>query len=746
MRRATFIPPALLLAAALLLLLVAMAFKGGLLALPEAPAAAAPGTFDTHRAMARLKRILGDQAPHPVDSAANDRVRARLIAELRAAGLQPRVTDDFTCNGSAKGRTIACARIRNVVATVGPAQGRHVLLVSHYDSTPAGPGASDDGIGMAAMIETATLLRREKLVRPVSFLFDEGEESGLLGARAFLDRDPLASHVGALVNLESRGVSGPAIMFETSRPNGAAVAAYREAAARPVANSMTTDFYRLIPNSTDVAVFEEKDWTILNFAVIGNETRYHAPGDTLAALDRRSVAHMGEQALATARVLARGDAPAAGNRLYADLLGRAMIAVPAVSGRILLGLLLILFAWQALARGGGLGRAAAAVALALLGSAAFVFAADALVSLVRPGAWWRAFPEAAGIGVYGSALAVSLLAILQLTRPLARDRLRIAFWLVFLLLGAGISFVAPGAAIFFLAPPAVAGLGMAAERRRPGAERIAALLAWLLLFLSWAPLLDLTEILLDMDAAWIFAPVAALILLPALIELKPLATRLPARAAGAVLAAATLLAWLPAILVPAYSLDRKQEFVIEYVRDRAEAKARWMVMHDGAPLPDAFTRLGPVERDLEVPWSTRERWAVPAPDLPLEAPALERLGETPTAGGRIVSLRLHMRGSQVFRLRFAPGVVIRSARAGGWARLFGTGGKAEDAVFRCHGRSCEGLRFDLHLAGSAPAAATLIGIRSGLPAAARPLIEARPPTASPQYVADSSIAVARVRI
>ena len=102
------------------------------------------------------------QRPHPVDSAANDAVRDRLLAELRAIGLDPRVTDDFTCNGAAKARTIACARIRNVVATIGPAQGRHVLLVSHYDSTPAGPGASDDGIGVAAMLETAFLLKERE--------------------------------------------------------------------------------------------------------------------------------------------------------------------------------------------------------------------------------------------------------------------------------------------------------------------------------------------------------------------------------------------------------------------------------------------------------------------------------------------------------------------------------------------------------------------------------------------------------
>jgi hypothetical protein len=735
---------ALLLAAGLLALLLALVFKGGLLALPDTPAAV-PGGFDTQRALARLQRVLGPQVPHPVDSDASDGVRDRLVAEMRAAGLDPRIEDRFTCNGSAKGRSIACARIRNVVATIGPAQGKHLLLVSHYDSTPAGPGASDDGIGVAAMLETAFLLRNEKLNRPVTFLINEGEETGLIGARSFLEGDPVAGRVDSLINLESRGVTGPAIMFETSRPNGAAVSAFARSSSRPVANSMTTDFYRLIPNSTDVAVFEEKDWTILNFAVIGNETRYHSPGDDLAALDPRSVGHMGSQALATARTLAAGEPEAAGNRLYADIAGRFLVDFPAPIGFVLLGLLVLTFLWLCRRRPGGIARSAATVGAALLGSLALAFAAQLLIGLIRPGAWWRAFPEAAGAGAYGVAIAASMLALLLLARPIARDRLRAGFWLIFLLLGAAISLLAPGAAIFFLAPPFAAAIGMLAEPHRPGVERVGAAAAWALLFLTWAPLLDLTEILLDMDAAWIFAPVAALILLPALIELKPLATRLPARTLTLGLVALALLSWLPALLAPAYSSDRKQEFVIEYVRDATKGDARWMVMHDGAALPDAFTALGRAEKGRDVPWSTRERWAFPAPLLPFEAPGLERIGERASGGGRTVSLRLLTRGAQVVRLRFKPEAGLVAVRAGGTLRRFGKGDRDEDYVLRCHGRSCDGLRIDLRLAGPEPVEAILVGTRSGLPAEAKALVRSRPALASPQYIADSSIAVATVR-
>src|SRR3954463_7359985 len=312
----------------LALLVAAMAMKAWLTTVPEL-APARPGGFDQARAPARLARVLGDQRPHSVDTQADDAVRARLIAELRAIGLSPRVTDDWACNGAPRSRGIGCARVRNVVATIGPATGPHLLLVSHYDSTPTGPGAADDGIGVASMLEIASILRDRKLARPVTFLFDEGEEAALLGAKAFLERDPLAGRVDSAINLEARGVTGPAIMFETSRPNGSAIRHFARTAVRPVANSMTADIYRLIPNSTDVTVFAGRPWTILNYAIIGNETRYHSPGDTIAALDRRSLQHMGDQVLAASEEIA--DAPAedrGGDRLYADLLGRGLVSVP----------------------------------------------------------------------------------------------------------------------------------------------------------------------------------------------------------------------------------------------------------------------------------------------------------------------------------------------------------------------------------------------------------------------------------
>lgn len=730
-----------LIAALLLALLAAMGMKGALVPIPGPPIGTiGVGDFNTARAMERLQRVLGDQRPHPVDSAADDSVRERLLGELRALGLAPRVADSFTCNGAALAQTVSCARIRNVVATLGPAEGRHVLLVSHYDSTPAGPGAADDGIGIASMLEIAALLKDRRLERPVSLLFNEGEETGLIGARAFLDKDPLAARVDSLVNLESRGTTGPAIMFETSRPNGRAIRHYDRSVPRPAANSLTTDFSRLIPNQTDVAVFKERPWTILNFAIIGNETRYHSPDDSLANLDPRSLRHMGEQALQVTADLAGGaTAPAGGELLYGEVIGIGLVTLPLWLGLGLLGALLLGFAGLARARRGGIGRGAAALVLAMADAAVTAFLLHRLIGWLRPGEYWRAHPEWISLAIDATAMASAAVALLWVTGPVARDRLRIAFWLVFLALGAGLCLVAPGAAIYFLLPPLLAGVGLLWSR----AERIATGLALLALAIHWLPLLHLSQVLLDFDGGWVFAPVSVLILFPFLIELKCALARLGRERVTALLAAAAALAWLPAAFAPAYSVERKQRLSLEYVWDEASGKARWMAYHDRGPLPAG---MGEAERGVEVPWSSYRRWAVDARGPAVAPPLLEGLAGRVERGHRLISFRLRSRGSDVVRLVGPKGARFLAVRAGGAFRRFGEGEAKEAPVWRCHGRSCDGLEVTLLVAGTAPVEATVVGIRSGLPSEGAVLARGRADKAQPQYVPDTTVAVDRVRL
>ncbi|MBX3562404.1 MAG: M20/M25/M40 family metallo-hydrolase [Sphingomonas sp.] len=722
-------------------LLTAMALKGELVRLPAPAETPAADRFDANRSAARLARILGDERPHPVDSDANDAVRERLITEMRALGLSPRVTDDFACNGFERSRAISCARVRNVIATLGPAQGPHLLLSAHYDGTFAGPGAADAGIGVAALLEIAHHLRGQRLARSVTLLFNEGEEMGLIGARAFLERDPLAARVDTLINLEARGVEGPAIMFETSRPNGAAIALYRAASARPVANSLTADLYGLIPNSTDVTVFAERPWTILNFAIIGNETRYHSAGDDLAAFDRRSLRHMGDQALALTRTIAASAAPAeaSGQRIYMDLLGLHLIEMPQIAGLALLGLLLFFFAvtsWRRRA----IGRPLATLVAALGAGQMLAWAGQFALGLIRSGDYWRAWPVATTTAVYACALAGALLTLRFIARDADTRQLRAAFWFLFMVQGAVLAAVAPGGTVFFLLPPLVMATGMMLADRHRFAERIGAIAAILLLFITFGPALALFEELMSNGPHFLLAPLGAIILLPALVELKPLIARIRPVFAAAGASDLALIAWIAVAFVPAYSADRQQRFGIDYLWDADAREGRWAINNDGAPVPyDA-----PWER-RKLPFSDARRWQAPAPALDVPAPRATLIGETRDGEARRLRLRIATNGAPIVSLITPPDSALIAAGMPGFLRPYGEGAADDRWVLRCVGRSCDGAELDLVVRGADPIEFFILGSRPGLPEEGAALAAARPVAARPQYSPDSTLSFARLR-
>ncbi|HZB70037.1 MAG TPA: M20/M25/M40 family metallo-hydrolase, partial [Sphingomicrobium sp.] len=440
--------PATLIVLVIAVLLGALAAKSWLVPLPSVRKSSTPSEFNVHRAQARLTDLIGEAVPHPGDTAANDIVRDRLVAQLSTMGLKPLVRDVMACNALEKARGVSCARVRNVVATIGPGSGRHLLLNAHYDSSTAGPGAGDDGAGVATLLEVAFILKDEPLRRPVTFLFNEGEELGLVGAQAFLQRDPLAARVDSLINLEARGTTGPVNMFETSRPNGAAIRAYSRAVKRPVASSLATDVYLQLPNYTDVNSFAERGWTMLNLAMTGNETRYHSAGDDLHALDDRSLQHMGDQTLGLSRELAKGVPQAGAQRIFMDLLGVELITLPQSIGLVVLALLVLVFAWIAWRRQ-SLGRPLLTMLASLLIGTAAAWLGEMIVGLARPGMFWRAHPLFTHLAVYASMIAAGVIALRTIGGKIEIERLRTAYWLLFLLIGVAIALIAPGGIIYF---------------------------------------------------------------------------------------------------------------------------------------------------------------------------------------------------------------------------------------------------------------------------------------------------------
>jgi peptidase M28-like protein len=730
------------------LALVFAAISGAMAAAPllvEPPplrAEGSPGAFDARFAKARLAAILGDQRPHPADSDADDRVRDRLVVTLRGMGLQPIVRDQIACNELFKQRGVSCARVRNVIAMLGPPQGKALLLNAHYDSTAVGPGAADDGIGVATLLEVARQLRNRRLARRVILLFNEGEEIGLVGARAFL-ADPLSRNVDSLINLEARGVSGPVNMFETSRPNAAAIALFARTAGHPIANSLSTDVYRLMPNYTDVNSFSERGWLTLNFAPIGNETRYHSPGDDLAALDPATLQHMGDQALALTEALASGT-PASddGNRIFMDISGRALITLPMTAGVILLALVLLAAAGATIRRGRS-ARSAGVVVGTLIGSGALAWLALTIVGAFRSGMFWRAEPVWTHLATYALALLAGTLLLATVGRRCSVRQLRASFWLMFLAVGAIIGLFAPGGIVFFLFPPVLALGGMIAARWWKPAEAVGSATAILFLYFTWGAMLALLQELLNGGPMWLFAPLGSLLILPALIEAKPLIDRARLRGAAAVAAALALIGWALAAAAPAYSADRQQRFVIQHVTDAGSGKAWWSVLNDGAPLPSAA---GSGWKRGELPFSERSRWIAKAPaDPAAKAPGVRLIAQVRNGDERTLRLQLATNGNDEIELVALDDAKIRFVGAAGFVRPMDLDSSGKYYI-GCTGRSCDGMILQVVIGKSGPVPFLVLGSRSALPAAAARLVAARPRFARPQYNPDASIAFTRVKL
>jgi hypothetical protein len=282
--------------------------------------------FSSARAMKHLEVIA--KSPHPIGSASHAEVRDYILGNLTEMGLSPSV-QKVPVVSQKPNSAIVAGTVENIVAKLGGTNNHQaIMLVSHYDSVPNSFGANDDGFGVSVMLETLRALKtRGQLRNDVIFLFSDGEEVGLLGAKAFVDQHPWARNVGLVLNFDARGNSGPVVMFETSANNQNLIDEFAKAVPRPVANSLSSEIYRRLPNSTDLNVFKAAGMPGLNFAYIKGLNHYHTAMDSIREVDESSIQHGGSYALALTTHFGNlaSITQTKGNAVYFDLLGRAFV-------------------------------------------------------------------------------------------------------------------------------------------------------------------------------------------------------------------------------------------------------------------------------------------------------------------------------------------------------------------------------------------------------------------------------------
>jgi hypothetical protein len=320
---------------------------------PEPQSESAPaGQFSAHRALLDIQGFAS--VPHPVGSEADHQARDYLVRRMLELGLSPQVRPGAGAYAPKfAGNVVAGGYVQNIVGVLpgrDPSQPA-LALMAHYDSVPASSGASDDAAGVSSALEIVRAIKtRGAPARDVVVLITDGEEAGLLGADAFFRGDPLAKHVGFVINMEARGSGGRVQMFQTAADNGGAVRLMRAATPRAQASSLSGFIYEHMPNDTDFSVSKRAGLPGLNYAFAGRQFDYHSPSSTPATQDLGTLQDMGDSVLPTAAALAFAPAlPARSQSLvYANAPGGWLLAYPPALGWLVLAAAAALTAWGAI--------------------------------------------------------------------------------------------------------------------------------------------------------------------------------------------------------------------------------------------------------------------------------------------------------------------------------------------------------------------------------------------------------------
>ena len=304
-----------------------------------APTTADPTTFSAERAMASINRLADE--PHSVLSReAHDQARDDVIGMFADLGYTTDVHSDplfdfsepvdkktFDMLSAEQQAEVKDAPAETIVVDVPGKSERTMALMAHYDSASVEAdenghlhitdgtslGAADDGYGVATIVETLRALKAEgrQPENSLKIVITDAEEIGLIGARNEMHHHRADyENVDLVLNLEARGMSGPAFMFETS-PNNSAVAGYfLSHVKQPVSSSLLPSLYARMPNGTDMNVLIPKGFTVLNIAATGEADHYHHATDAPRYVDHSTLQHYGDQVLGLTRAWAfDGQAP-----------------------------------------------------------------------------------------------------------------------------------------------------------------------------------------------------------------------------------------------------------------------------------------------------------------------------------------------------------------------------------------------------------------------------------------------------
>ena len=215
------------------------------------------------------------------------------------------------------GFTNVYSNVTNVVARLYPKHlnkkdlqvSSSILVNAHFDSFVTSPGAADDGVGVAVMLDVVRAFAHDSATKrfPVVFLFNGAEENNQQASHGFITQHPWSKTVRVIINLEAIGTGGRELVFQCNSDWVASL--YTKHVPYPSISVLAHEFFKHVlwrVAYTDWATFIEygrPGIVGIDSAYTDNGYVYHTPSDVEKYIPDKTIQHTGVNLLSMLKSL-----------------------------------------------------------------------------------------------------------------------------------------------------------------------------------------------------------------------------------------------------------------------------------------------------------------------------------------------------------------------------------------------------------------------------------------------------------
>lgn len=222
----------------------------------NAAAAGAIGILIVNNQPGTIRGMLLRSSPIPAASLSQE-VGTPLLEQAQKTNVQATLTVKAQPN----------ALGRNVIAHLPNVTQPKLIIGGHFDSVENSPGANDNASGTAVVLGIARSLSKSPEANQIWFMGFDGEEDGLKGSEAFVDRatPQFLSGLKAMLNFDMVGINDRLLLDGSGTMS---------AIAQSVSGNVQSSRF----GGSDHASFRSKNVSTL-FFFRGTDPNYHSPGD-----------------------------------------------------------------------------------------------------------------------------------------------------------------------------------------------------------------------------------------------------------------------------------------------------------------------------------------------------------------------------------------------------------------------------------------------------------------------------------